>query len=332
MSLYKQPGSDIWWASVTINGERVRRSTEEYDLKAAQRFHDKLKAKRHDAPVLKGKKWSDAVMKWTEAETRSDSDILSLAKFADHYPDRLLSSVTSDSIDKALRGMCRSDGTYNRYRARISAVLTLSRVKLDLVRRRDADPGVRTHLTHQQWEKLYAELPVHLKASALFAVSTGLRQANVLGLTWDRVDVARRQAWVDSGDSKSGNAISVPLNAGALAALSDVAGQHDVWCFTFRGKPYAEIKTAFQAACVRAGVGFITVDKGKKPGVHRALYKGFTWHGLRHTWATWHVQNGTPLEVLQKLGGWSDLRMVMNYAKFDPGFVARYADNTGVKK
>ena len=56
-------------------------------------------------------------------------------------------------------------------------------------------------------------------------------------------------------------------------------------------------------------------------------YVGFTWHGFRHTWATWHVQNGTPLEVLQKLGGWSDLRMVMTYAHHSPGFLAGYANN-----
>lgn len=323
MSLYKQPGSDIWWASVTINGERVRRSTEEYDPKAAQRFHDKLKAKRHDAPVLKGKKWSGAVMKWAEEKTRSDSDLQSMAKFAEHYPDRLLSSVTKESVDKALKSFTKTDGTYNRYLSRIVAILNLSGVNLQLKKRDDDDAEERDWLTHEQWDKLYAELPPHLKASALFAVSTGLRQANVLGLTWSRVDLARRQAWVNRGDTKSKTAISVPLNTGALAALADVAGQHDEWCFTFRGKPYAEIKTAFQAAAIRAKVGRLVDGRS---------YRGITWHGLRHTWASWHVQNGTPLEVLQKLGGWADLRMVMRYAKFSPGFVAGYADNTGVKK
>jgi integrase len=60
-------------------------------------------------------------------------------------------------------------------------------------------------------------------------------------------------------------------------------------------------------------------------------YQGFTWHGFRHTWATWHVQNGTPLDVLQKLGGWSDLRMVMNYAHHAPGFAAGFVGNNRKK-
>ena len=35
------------------------------------------------------------------------------------------------------------------------------------------------------------------------------------------------------------------------------------------------------------------------------LPRGFDWHSLRHTWASWHVQNGTPLALLMQLGGWA---------------------------
>lgn len=41
--------------------------------------------------------------------------------------------------------------------------------------------------------------------------------------------------------------------------------------------------------------------------------------------------NGTPPEVLQKLGGWSDLRIVMeHYAFLAPSFVANYANNVRI--
>lgn len=53
----------------------------------------------------------------------------------------------------------------------------------------------------------------------------------------------------------------------------------------------------------------------------------FRWHDLRHTWASWHVQNGTPLQVLKELGGWSDLTMVMRYAHLSSDHLSRYADN-----
>jgi Phage integrase family len=34
---------------------------------------------------------------------------------------------------------------------------------------------------------------------------------------------------------------------------------------------------------------------------------------LRHTWATWMAQAGVPELVVQRLGGWADLRMVSAY-------------------
>lgn len=94
----------------------------------------------------------------------------------------------------------------------------------------------------------------------------------------------------------------------------------------YLGRAISEIKTAFIAACIRAGLGeYVTGEDGKPH------YQGFTWHGLRHTWATWHIQNGTPTEVLQKLGAWADHRMVMNYAHHSAGYLAKFADNAAPK-
>jgi integrase len=59
----------------------------------------------------------------------------------------------------------------------------------------------------------------------------------------------------------------------------------------------------------------------------RADIADFRWHDLRHTWASWHVQAGTPLNVLQELGGWSDYKMVLRCAHLAPEHLARYAAN-----
>ena len=40
----------------------------------------------------------------------------------------------------------------------------------------------------------------------------------------------------------------------------------------------------------------------------------FRWHDLRHAWATWHAQAGTPMLAIQAMGGWATSSMVQRYA------------------
>lgn len=51
----------------------------------------------------------------------------------------------------------------------------------------------------------------------------------------------------------------------------------------------------------------------------------FCWHDLRHTCASWHVQNGTSINVLQDLGGWETIEMVRRYAHLAPENLATAA-------
>ena len=56
-------------------------------------------------------------------------------------------------------------------------------------------------------------------------------------------------------------------------------------------------------------------------------YQDFRWRELRHAWASWHVQAGTPLHVLQDLGGWASAEMVQRYAHLSAAHLADYANN-----
>jgi site-specific recombinase XerD len=47
---------------------------------------------------------------------------------------------------------------------------------------------------------------------------------------------------------------------------------------------------------------------------------------LRHTWASWHVQSGTPLHVLQELGAWESVEMVRKYAHLSSDHLTQYVD------
>ena len=56
--------------------------------------------------------------------------------------------------------------------------------------------------------------------------------------------------------------------------------------------------------------------------LEKANIRNFRWHDLRHTWASWHVQAGTPLERLQEMGGWESIEMVRRYAHLAPEHLA----------
>lgn len=53
----------------------------------------------------------------------------------------------------------------------------------------------------------------------------------------------------------------------------------------------------------------------------------FRFHDLRHTWASWHIQNGTPLMMLKEMGGWETLEMVKKYAHLSAEHLNRFVDS-----
>ena len=104
--------------------------------------------------------------------------------------------------------------------------------------------------------------------------------------------------------------IGVPLNNDAVLVLRREIGKHDKRVFTWQGKPINKANTrAWRDALKKVGI------------------ESFRWHDLRHTWASWQVQNGTPLHVLQELGGWSCYTMVQRYAHLSAEHLAEYASN-----
>jgi len=176
------------------------------------------------------------------------------------------------------------------------------------------EPTLRIRfLTRDQAAVLLRELPQHLRDTATFALSTGLRAANITGLCWDQVDLERKQAWVHPDQAKARRAIAVPLNDTVLKVLERQKGIHPVRVFTYEGESVKQVSTmAWYKALKRAGI------------------EKFRWHDLRHTWVSWHVQDGTPLHVLQELGGWETAAMVRRYAHLAVSHLAPYASRTGL--
>lgn len=86
-------------------------------------------------------------------------------------------------------------------------------------------------------------------------------------------------------------------------------GTHRSRVFTFRKKPIKQANT-----------------KAWKDALKRAEIEDFRWHDLRHTWARWLVQSGTPLNVVQEMGAWESEGMVRLYAHLAPAQLAQHAE------
>jgi len=79
--------------------------------------------------------------------------------------------------------------------------------------------------------------------------------------------------------------------------------------YTFKGNPVYQVNT-----------------KAWHKALKRMSVENFRWHDLRHTWASCHIQEGTPLHVLQELGGWSGTDMVQRYAHLSNEHLAQWVD------
>ena len=292
----------IWWIDFTTpSGERVRQSAETGSKAEATELHDRLKAeawRQQKLDEMPRRSWNDAVVRWCKEQSHkatAEEDKAKLRWLDQHLGGKELDTINRDMIERISQGKL-DDGCSN---ATVNRTLALVRSILRKCVREwqwpDRAPTVRMlkeptrrirYLTHAEADRLLAELPQHLRDMAAFSLASGLRAANVTGLRWSAVDLDRRLAWVHPDEAKARRAIPVPLNGEAVAVLQKQIGKHREVVFTFKGKPVEQVSTA---AWYKA--------------LSRAAIENFRWQDLRHTWASWHIQGGTPLNVLQELGG-----------------------------
>lgn len=322
MSLYKRKDSAHWWVKLSVNGRRIQKSTGTEDRKAAQEYHDRLKSELWEQSrlgVRPGYTWQEAVVRWineTGHKASRETDLVHLRLIDAQLGGARLADVTRDKLEELIqayqaRGL--ASGTVNRMLALVRAILRKAQLEWGWL---DAVPKVRMlkepprrirWISPEEAERLLAELPDHLAAMARFSLETGLRQANVTGLQWTQIDFVRKTAWVHPDQAKARRAIPVPLSDVAIMVIRQQIGKHERQVFTFRGQPIRQVSTkAWWKALERAGI------------------EDFRWHDLRHTWASWHVQKGTPLHVLQELGGWESVEMVRRYAHLSGEHLAEY--------
>ncbi len=325
MSLYKRSKGGVWWVRI---GRKTRQSTFTTDRKQAEEYELALRNRlwRRDKLGDRGAlSWTKAAERWlkdSKRERRRDRELLEW--LAPKIGEDAVSDVADPQVLDILREHGRaagwSESTIDRMMRTVRSVLRSCWKRKEI-----EQPYVPMHgdkeaaprfLKASEFAALCLELPPHLELAARFAVTSLLRKTAQARLTWDRVDIPKRWAWITGERTKTGKPFGIPLSDEAIAVLRECSR----WAptggrvFQYDGKPIANFNTAaFQKAARRAGL------------------LGLRWHDLRHTGASWAVQSGVTLQELMVLGNWKSYRSVLTYAHLAPSNSTTAAQVVGTK-
>jgi len=329
MSIRKRGG--VWFIDIRKpDGTRVRRSAGTGERKEAEEYHDKLKAELWRVSKLGEKPsrtFDEACLRFlTEHIGTVDytNKVIHMRHFRDIFRGRKLDSITRDEVFSALptvnartkKPKPLSNTSKNRYLGTIRGMFNTARDKWEWL---DKVPALQEltigtkrirWITRDEAQRLLQSISTDwMRDVTILGFATGLRQANILGLEWTQVDLVKRRAWIHPDQAKARKPIGVPLNPEAVEVIRRNIGRHKTHVFV-RGKDPV-----------------LKWDLGQwNRAVARAGITHFRFHDVRHTWASWHVQNGTPLNRLMELGGWSKYEHVLRYAHLAPDHLSEHAN------
>jgi integrase len=153
-------------------------------------------------------------------------------------------------------------------------------------------------LTEEEWARLHQVAKPHLKPILILAYQLGQRMSEVVGLTWDRVDLKRGFITLRSIDTKTKKARQVPMTPDVKATLQGLAKVRSLatrHVFLYKREPLRDFRTAFRTAMTEAGVN------------------GFRFHDLRHCAATNLRRAGVDTTTAMQIVGHTSPQMWKRY-------------------
>jgi integrase len=232
--------------------------------------------------------------------------------------DMYIDEIADSDISRFISKQNVKPGTVNRKLDTLSALMRRAGdrwgVEISPIRiskHKLVAPEARTTwITVEQANKLIDASAPHLKPCIRFALLTGLRLSNIIGLKWEQVDMKSRiiRSRVKS-KKPGGKLLETAISDELLSLLIEQKPQKTGHVFVRRFKkrkpqPIKQFRNSFKSACKKAGL----VD--------------FRFHDLRHTAASWMVQNKVPLDVVQKVLGHSKITQTQKYAHREASAVA----------
>jgi integrase len=110
-------------------------------------------------------------------------------------------------------------------------------------------------LNYEEFNRLMAAAPTHLRPIQLMAYQTGMRKGEISGLTWDRVDLKAGVIRLKDTDTKTGEGRIIPLTKELSEMLRNATIYLGVpYIFTYAGRRIGSMRRAFETACRQSGL------------------------------------------------------------------------------
>ncbi len=324
MGLYRR--GKTYWFRITHRGKRIQQSTGSNNRKLAEKIYHKIHTdivegryfQRQEAESHTYDDLQDRYMKEhskvNKVESSHKRDRASFGHLSGFFSGLSLAEVRPARISeyKALR---TSEGAKTATLARELEVLRhslnlavrewewLDKSPFEKVKIEKPNNAIETWLTDDQERDLLSKSSKWLGEIVTFALHTGMRQGEILGLKWSQVDLKR--STVVLLVTKNKDKRTIPLNQTVLKLLKDKSRIVSISGYVFVSESGTRIdasnlRRAFNSAEQRAGI------------------EDFRFHDLRHTFATRLVQAGVDLYVVKQLLGHKSITMTMRYAHHYP--------------
>jgi integrase len=218
---------------------------------------------------------------------------------------RFMASIRGEDVAACIKEMeaeGKSANTIRIHLALLSHLFTVARKEwgmenlsnpVELVRKPRLPQGRDRRLVADEEKRLLDTcnaMNPEIAAVVRIAIETGMRQGEIMGMTWDKVDVKRRTVLLD--ETKNGTRRIVPLSSAAVGVLEALPRRIDgkVWTYTQDG-----LKAMYRKAVARASI------------------TGLTFHDLRHEAASRLFEKGlNPMQVAA-ITGHKTLQMLKRY-------------------
>jgi integrase len=330
MGVFKKQG--VYWIDYYVYGHRKRERIGA-DKRLAETVHRKRKVEIAEGKYLDRQRpitttfdeLAGLYLVYSREQQLKKSwmrDRTSLRMLGSYFGGKRLTEITPASIEQyrawrratiSRRGRPVMPATVNRELACLKRMLTVATKGLIVLKggvlRENPAASVsleREHntrdrvLTPEEFDRLMAAAPAHLQPILLTAYQTGMRKGEILGLTWDRVDLKAGLIRLTDTDTKTREGRLIPLSKELSALLKTRAITLGIpYVFTYAGRRIKSVRRAFEAACRQAGLTDVV------------------FHDLRHTFVTNARRAGIDYFRIMAISGHKTMTVFKRYHTID---------------